>query len=32
MSKRKLKDVLLAVVTAIVVVADKITDKEKEIE
>lgn len=32
LSKRKLFDVLLAVVTAIIVVADKVTDKNKEIE
>ena len=32
LSKRKLMDVLLAIVTAVVVVADKITDKDKEIE
>ena len=32
MSKRKLFDVLVAVVTAIIVVADKITDKDNEIE
>ena len=32
MSKRKLFDVLVAAVTAIIIVADKVTDKEKEIE
>ena len=32
LSKRKLFDVLVAVVTAILVVADKVTDKDKEIE
>ena len=32
LSRRKLFDVLVAVVTAILVVADKVTDKDKEIE
>ena len=32
MSKRKLFDVLVAAVTAIIIVADKITEKDIEIE